>query len=204
MWGKKRKISGLKPQLLENGYNPEDRMRKIVTYFAVLTLCAAVSIEDTFAAHAMEAAVTEAGKASIITVKGSLGVLNGEAHEIVYGGQAAPGNEDYKVSELIWDLKSLVMAGAIVSIGGDGPLVLNVGLWGGVNEGIDGEMYDYDWLVPSISDWTDRSRSEVDVISAVMFDANLSLELVQGDGYTLSGVAGIMYDMWDDICRVCR
>ncbi len=172
-------------------------MKPLLAFLCVATAFLTATAGKALGAHAMEPAVSRADEDAMITVRGQLGVLSGEAHEIVYGGKDLPGLEDYKISELIWDLERVVMAGAVVSVGGCGPLVLNVGLWMGVNEGVDGEMYDFDWLDPSRSDWTDRSRSEVDVISAIMFDANLSLELSRGDGYSLSGVAGVMYDFWE-------
>ena len=167
-----------------------------------LSLCAgllmvSLPLQDALAAHAMDAMVAEDGRGSVITVRGQLGLLNGEARELVYGGAEAAGNEDYKVSELIWDLESVMMAGAVVTIGGGGRLVLNAGLWKGINEGVDGEMWDYDWMDPARPDWTDRSRSEVDVIDAMMFDINLSLAVAVGEGYSLAAVGGLMVDIWE-------
>jgi plasminogen activator len=74
---------------------------------------------------------------------------------------------------------------------------LNAGFWMGVNEGVDGEMYDFDWLDETTSAWTDRSRSEVDVVDAMIFDANLSFKVIEGAGYCVGVVGGIMYETWE-------
>lgn len=172
-------------------------MKKVCVLVVVTLLAILIPVQSVRAAHAMEAAVTEAGQDSSVTIRAQLGVLNGEARELVYGGDAEPGNEGYKVSELIWDMKSVVVAGAVLSIGNSGPLGLNLGLWAGVTEGADGEMYDYDWMDASRTDWTDRSRSEVDLITALMMDANLSFKFIDSGDSSVSAVAGLMVNAWE-------
>lgn len=163
----------------------------------LVAVMALIPVQNACAIHAMESAITEAGQDSALTVKGQLGILNGEARELVYGGASNPGYEDYKLSELIWDLESVMMAGAVVSLGGGGPLVLNIGLWKGLNEGDGGGMVDYDWMEPSIPDWTDRSFSDVDVIDATMFDINLSFTFFERENMSVAAVGGLKYDTWE-------
>lgn len=168
-----------------------------VVGIVLVTVMAVIPMQNAYAIHAMESAITEAGQDSALTIKGQLGVLNGEARELVYGGAASPGYEDYKVSELVWDLEGVVMAGVVVSLGGGGPLVFNMGLWKGLNEGSGGGMVDYDWMDPSTPDWTDRSFSDVDVIDATMFDINLSFTFFERENMSLAVVGGLKYDTWE-------
>ena len=172
-------------------------MKQIQVFAAVALVSFAIPVQSLWALHAMEPAVSEAGRDSSITIRAQFGVLNGEAREIVYSGEDLPEDPDYKVSDLIWDLSNVAMAGGVVSIGGGGDFVLNAGLWIGINEGIDGEMYDYDWLDPSIAAWTDVSRSEVDVVDAMMFDVNLSYVFSDTDLSRWALSFGFMYDLWE-------
>jgi len=135
-----------------------------------------------------------AGPAPVdISCRVSVGTLNGEAEEIVYVPYDFAG-ERTAVSELTWDLSGLVMAGATVSADFRDQLLLNVSLWTALNEG-DGEMHNFDWLVPG-DDWTDWSRSEVDVTQAIVFDINGSAEFFHWRKIAFRAIAGYKHGAW--------
>jgi len=132
------------------------------------------------------------------TLRAQAGYLNGEARELVYDFDL-----DYrrKSSELIWDLKDLYMVGVIQTISIRDAFDINLGIWTTANEG-SGEMMDYDWYLntpgaPDINSWTDRSRSEVQVINSLLFDLNVSAILVKWQDLTLRGILGIKQDSWE-------
>jgi outer membrane protease len=161
----------------------------------VLTLSAHYAL----ALHANEGAdmpLAEANGVSL-SIKGSFLAVGGEAREFVYAG-SAQGDvpSDYKVSELIWDIDSLVMAGGTVSAQFGERFRINAGAWFGLNEG-DGGMEDYDWIDPSRSDWTHFSESDVDIEAAYSFDLNASLELFDLGPFVCSGILGYKHDFWE-------
>ncbi len=169
--------------------------RFLVGLAAVLVLSAA----PVWALHANEGAelpLAEANGVSL-SIKGSVLAVGGEAHEYVYAGSAQRDvPSDYKVSELIWDISSLVMAGGTISAQFGESLRVNAGFWVGLNEG-SGSMEDYDWLDASIDDWTHFSESEVDIESAYSFDLNASLELFELGPFMVSGILGYKHDFWE-------
>ncbi len=129
-----------------------------------------------------------------LSIRGSIGYLNGEARELVYGQAGA--DSQYKVSELIWDLESLAMAGLSGSAVIADRFHLRAGFWTAISEG-SGQMEDYDWLMyESGSPWTDWSLSDVDVTEATMFDINLAVDLYEHRGVTLRGLVGYKQDHW--------
>jgi plasminogen activator len=128
-----------------------------------------------------------------LSIRGSAGYLNGEARELVY---SQIGGSQYKVSELIWDLDNLVMAGISGSAVVADRFHLRAGFWAAINEG-SGQMEDYDWLMyEHDSPWTDWSLSDVDVTEASMFDINLAVDVVEFRGVTLRGMVGYKQDHW--------
>jgi len=127
------------------------------------------------------------------SIQASFGMLEGEAHEIVYD-TGLFGLGSYKASELIWDLSGLTVAGAIVSAKPASWLSFHVGFWTCINEG-NGGMVDYDWAIPGM-DWTDRSISDVSVISSYMIDANVAVRLLDLKSVSFSAVIGYKQDYW--------
>ncbi|MBP7274702.1 MAG: omptin family outer membrane protease [Kiritimatiellae bacterium] len=120
------------------------------------------------------------------SVRAIAATIGGEARELVYG-------PTHKLSELIWDIDGVSMAG----------LALNGrwGAWAGyagcvvaVSEG-RGQMRDYDWQIPGF-DWTDYSLSYVDVDSAWTADAGVTVQLVRMEFLSLRAMAGLRVQHW--------
>lgn len=127
-----------------------------------------------------------------VTIQNSIGQLNGEARELVYDWDEN-GNR-YKLSELIWDLKSLTMGGITASAKIYNRYHVSFGYWGAMNTG-DGQMDDYDWFIPG-GDWTHWSLSDVEVDQGSLIDLNSSIDAWRGHGVTLSGIIGYRQNTW--------
>jgi plasminogen activator len=162
----------------------------------------ALSANSAWALHANESAelpLAEAGGMSL-SIKGSYLAVGGEAREYVYAGEARSYGQapEYKVSELIWDITSLAMAGGTISAQLGEDLRINAGAWFAVNEG-SGGMEDYDWIwqAPQSGDWTHFSESEVDIESAYSIDINASLGLFELGPFQVSGLLGYKHDFWE-------
>jgi outer membrane protease len=112
------------------------------------------------------------GAGFTLTGWGALGALGGEARESVFTASAAGGAR--KASELVWDLSSVLLAGAGLDARAD-RLGLHASAWTGLTGG-DGYMEDTDWSVEG-SDWTYWSRSSADVTEALLLDLGLSWRL---------------------------
>ncbi|MDD4871549.1 MAG: omptin family outer membrane protease [Kiritimatiellae bacterium] len=139
-----------------------------------------------------------AGTNLAINLRGSVGLLNGEARELVYDFESG---RRRKASELIWDLKSLYMIGGVVSANICNWFNVNLGIWTAVNEG-NGNMVDYDWVLdtpnaPSPNDWTDRSFSDVKVTEATVFDLNASIIMFNWQDIVFRGIIGFKQDSWE-------
>ncbi|MCF8068541.1 MAG: omptin family outer membrane protease [Desulfobacterales bacterium] len=120
----------------------------------------------------------------------SFGKLDGEAHELVYT------NSGRKLSELIWELEDVYLAGLSFSTNPDERFHFNVGFWSALNDG-DGYMDDYDWLDNSRpNQWSDWSHSPVDLIKGYMFDMNVDVKFWSNDYAAISGILGFKYDHW--------
>lgn len=127
------------------------------------------------------------------SVRLSGGWLNGQARETVYD---RVDGARYKVSELKWDMKNLVMAGAVASVRIHDRLRVNAGFWGAGNQG-NGQMDDTDWLIGQRdSPWTDWSLSEVDVTRAYLFDLNASVEYLRFEYMALRAMVGYKENRW--------
>ena len=89
-------------------------MRQSFVRNIILSLLWIISVSalcpSAFAMHAWDAS---SGTNDTVSVRGSYGILNGEAHEIVYNENPFGGR--YKLSELNWDLSHLEMAGLVMS-----------------------------------------------------------------------------------------
>lgn len=131
-----------------------------------------------------------------LSLKGSVMYLEGQSDEYVYAGHGAGVPSDYKVSELNWDISSLVMVGGSGAIQLGKYIRFNAGAWVGATKG-DGGMKDYDWLEPSIDDWTHYSESEVDIEDAFSYDMNASVKLFDFGACELHGVIGNKHDHWE-------
>jgi len=175
------------------------RYRLDVLSGIVLAVVLALSASPVLALHANEGTdllLTETNSMSL-SIKRSILLAGGEAREIVYAGTTQTDlPADYMVSELIWDIRSLVMEGVTVSGRFGRRFRCSIGAWIGVNEG-NGSMEDYDWLDPSTSDWTHWSQSDVDIQSAYSFDANLSVDMLTHRNVRVSGILGFKHDFWE-------
>ena len=167
--------------------------RKTLTVWLGAFLLVMAGAPAALALHASQDPLLEPadGKPHAFSVRGSVGLLEGEAGELVYEPAI---DYDYKLSELQWDLSGIVMGGAVFS-GVSGKWGYNAGFWVPVTEG-DGEMKDYDWLVPGL-DWTDYSRSDVDVESGYSFDLNANYLVFQRPGIGARVLVGYKRDYWE-------
>ena len=104
--------------------------------------------------------------------------LNGESNELVLQINDDPG--DY-LSQLIWELDSVHMVGGKASFNLQNTWFLNIAVITAVTEET-GNMYDYDWLYtkyinngkdPDTTTWTDKSVSEISLLSSYQLDWNL-------------------------------
>lgn len=145
------------------------------------------------AIHAVEGTlpeVPEGGTASF-ALHGSVGMLDGEAHEYVYLPQI-----DHKMSELIWDLSGITMAGVVGSINFYNVFRVNAGYWTAMTEG-DGGMEDYDWYLFDRPDtWTHQSIHNVKIVGSSIFDLNVSAQLYAAGAVAFRGMIGIKRDYW--------
>jgi outer membrane protease len=146
---------------------------------------------SSWALHAWNARGSEE---ETVSVRASCGMLEGEAHEYVYDDTFFGFGGTYKASELIWDLSGLAVAGAIVSVRPTESWSVQLGGWTCVNKG-NGGMVDYDWAMEGI-DWTDRSISDVEVVSSYMADINVAYRFFKRESLSLSGVIGYKQDFW--------
>lgn len=153
-------------------------------------ICLLAASVDSLALHAWDVPGQEP---SVVSLRGSYGALEGEAHETVYDNSFGGGNE--KVSELIWDLSGLQVAGAVLSIRPTANLSFHGGAWTCVNKG-NGTMVDYDWAFGGPA-WSDRSISDVEVISSYMADINVAYRFIHEQGFSLSAVVGYKQDYWE-------
>ncbi len=129
-----------------------------------------------------------------LSVNGSLGFINGKAHEIVY--EYCPDGSRYKTSELIWDLKNVLMGGGGISIAIVNRVHINAGYWAPLSKG-NGQMEDYDWLLyePN-TPWTDWSLSDVSVVKGHVWDVNASVDLLRMQSFSVRGFAGYKENFW--------
>ena len=140
----------------------------------------------------MHAWDVSSGTNDTISIRGSYGMLNGEAHEIVYANDPFAGR--YKLSDLKWDLSPLEMAGLVMSCKLSDLWSLHAGAWTSLNGG-NGQMLDYDWQFPGLP-WSDRSISDDTVLSSYMADINVTRRIFAQGSIVFSGVIGYKQDFW--------
>lgn len=96
------------------------------------------------------------------------GLLNGEANELVYRTDGS------KLSELIWGLEDVRLAGIGTSLNTAYNIKINFDFYMNYNEG-KSTIEDYDWADTSISDWTHWSKSDTDITEVYKYDLNVEL-----------------------------
>lgn len=136
------------------------------------------------------------------SIDASLGVLEGTASELVYD---YPAGNKFKISELTWDLKDVVMAGVEGSVGFGRRFRLNVGVKSALAGG-EGLMVDRDWDYPesvtaflnaSDQNWTHESRHpDTSLDEGTMVDLSLSVVAMQSGPFSLRGIVGYKHDTW--------
>lgn len=170
-------------------------MKKIL-----LTTCVALSLASLDVCAAFRADVVSDRNAAIEgetwALQFSSGLVNGEAKEYVFVYDEELGGGRYKLSELDWDIKKVVMAGGNLTLR-DGRGTINIGYWQSLTEGDDGHMEDYDWLDPSTTKWTEYSDSDADVVDACFFDINMGWEFLNDVfGFNARALLGYKVDEW--------
>lgn len=133
----------------------------------------------------------------------SVGLVEGTASELVY---YYPYGKKFKLSELTWDLKDVVMAGVHGSVGYGRWLRLNLGVRSALTEG-NGMMVDRDWvytdsvslfLEPNDNNWTHESRHpDTSLDKGTIFDLNLSVLALPAGPFSLRGIVGYKNDTWN-------
>ncbi len=126
------------------------------------------------------------------SARAGVGYLTGQAHEYVYwqdqGGHTA--------SELVWDIDSMVMIGIGGTVKPLEWMSINGDVWFNIGDG-DGNMVDYDWMVPGM-DWTDRStHDDTDVSTGFMFDMSLELTAFKTSSVSFNGILGFRRDVFE-------
>jgi outer membrane protease len=134
----------------------------------------------------------------------SVGLVEGTASELAFYSYY-PGNK-FKLSELTWDLKDVVMGGVQGSVGVGRRFRLNLGVWSALTEG-NGMMVDRDWiyppsvavnLVPNGNNWTDESRHpDTSVDKGTIVDLNLNVLALQYGPFALHGIVGYKNETWN-------
>lgn len=165
--------------------------RRMMAVLMIATVSMVAGAQVARALHASQDPLLDpaAGKTAL-SLRGFVGLLQGEAGEFVY----VPELDDYKLSELQWDLSGVVMGGAALS-GAYGKFGFNAGAWIPVTEG-DGQMKDYDWMVPGL-DWTDFSVSDVTIESGYSFDINANYLVWHRPQFGVRALVGYKRDYWE-------
>lgn len=126
----------------------------------------------------------------------STGLIDGKAKEYVFTYDEALGGGRYKLSQLDWDIKRVVMMGGNLTLR-ERRGTINIGLWKAISEGAGGHIKDYDWLNPESSHWTEYSDSSSDVTDAIIFDINGGWEFMHDVfGFNARVLFGYKMDFW--------
>lgn len=139
-------------------------------------------------AHSGPAMRVAGGNHYTVALRGGLMVQSGEARELVFEGS-------HQLSELIWEISGLALAGGSVSAAIGDSLQLNASLWVGITQG-NGSMEDYDWFIEGY-DWTHFSDGDVEINSAHVFDINGNCLLYRGGSFECYGILGFKQLFWD-------
>jgi len=127
-----------------------------------------------------------------ITLGIQTGLANGVAHELVYQG-------GHKLSELIWDIKNVLMLEANVSalLSRSKGVRLNASISSMVKKQ-DSTMDDYDWFIVG-ADWTHWSHHENTTLEkGLTFDVSLSKRIFSNESgaFNFEGEIGFRRDNW--------
>jgi outer membrane protease len=132
----------------------------------------------------------------------SVGLVEGTAQEVVF---YYPRGRKVQTSELIWDLKDVVMGGVHGSVDLGRRFRFTVDAWSALTGGT-GMMVDRDWrysssvsafLVPTDYNWTDESRHpDTSLDKGIVVDPRLSILALQAGPFALRGLVGYKYDAW--------
>ncbi len=181
----------------------------------ILATCFFLSLSGLFAMQSLNGSYLLNGDTFGFSIEPSFGYIYGQAREIVYdtsnsstGGESSS-KGDY-ISELIWDLSDLFYTGVSFSANFNNRIYFNGGVWTAINEGT-GHMNDYDWVYYNTfdgrpyylhdrNDKTDLSHwslSEVDIVSSLMTDFNLSYDFISRRTWAFSAILGYKYINWE-------
>lgn len=128
------------------------------------------------------------------TVSISIGQVNVKANELVYC-QPTSCTRDYKVSQLIWDVRNITMLNTALVVRMSPLYTLSVNGRIAVNKTI-GVMDDYDWVYTN-RDWSDWSHHEdTKLTEATGFNINLDYQLFGENRAKLLFRAGYKVDTW--------
>lgn len=117
------------------------------------------------------------------------GYLTGEANEIVY----VPQLNNYKISELTWQIDDLFMVGVGAHLRVQNWLTVNFDGWFKATDG-EGSMDDYDWLYVG-ADWSHWStHPETDVTEGNIIDLNAEFSVFRTDNFALKVIGGYKRD----------
>ena len=136
-------------------------------------------------------------------------VVAGEANEHVFAPKASAAEyakefglpyEDrrHQLSRLDWDLAA-AMIGFSGSVRYD-RFSFNGGVWGGGSGSDDWEMKDYDWMNGDRVNYTDYSRSDTEITTAWMLDANVSFDFCRAEDFAAYLFAGMRWQQWEWEC----
>ena len=174
-----------------------------------LALAAALVASAPAPAHAMHAtgqpgsgSLQTTGAGVSFSLGASVGVVEGTASELAF---YYPYGKKFKLSELTWDLKDVVMGGLHGSMGIGRRFRFNLGVWSALTEG-NGMMIDRDWnypdsvsvfLEPNDSNWTHESQhTDTTLDSGIIFDTNANVMALQAGPFSLHGIFGFKFDDW--------
>lgn len=127
------------------------------------------------------------------SLRAGVGYFKGELKEEVYSSRV----DRRRLSQLTWDIDSVVMGNIGMSCNYKDWLTLNIDSWLKITDG-SGSMDNYDWMLID-ANWSDWSYSDTDVSSASIFDANLDMIFFQNPTYKLSGIIGIKRDHFETV-----
>jgi plasminogen activator len=126
-----------------------------------------------------------------VTGRLSIGVLNGEANEIVY--DTSNGAE---ISHLEWQIDNVAMVGAGISFTPASWLKINTDIWVNISDG-SGSMDDYDWTSSNLP-WTDWSHhDDMTVDQIFFFDLNAEMPVLKRQAGTIFGIVGVKRDNFE-------
>jgi outer membrane protease len=142
------------------------------------------------------------GGTASLSLGASVGVVEGTASELAF---SYPLGRKFKLSELTWDIKDVLMGGVQGTLGLGRRVRLNLGAWFAFTEG-NGMMVDRDWnypdsvsavLLPNGRNWSDESRHpDTSLDEGIVLDQNLNVTALKLGAFSLHGLVGFKYDSW--------